>query len=213
MGLRILADHGRAMSMLVADGVLPSNEGRGYVLRRIIRRAVRRARQLGVDEPVTPRLVAPRWPSWARPTRRLAEQHRLVADVVDREEEGFLRTLATGSAILEEELASGADVASPARWPSASTTPTGSRSSSPWRSPRRPGSASTSRASRRPWTDQRTPGPRGGRGPDKRWPARRPTGRCSTPRARPSSWASGPTATRRPPGWWRCWPTGPGPRR
>ncbi len=50
VGLRIMADHGRAMAMLVADGVLPANDGRGYVLRRVIRRAVRRARQLGVDE-------------------------------------------------------------------------------------------------------------------------------------------------------------------
>ena len=57
IALRILADHGRAMSMLVSDGVLPANEGRGYVLRRIIRRAVRRARQLGVDGPFAAGLV------------------------------------------------------------------------------------------------------------------------------------------------------------
>ncbi len=107
IGLRILADHGRAMSMLVADGVLPANEGRGYVLRRIIRRAVRRARQLGVDGPFAHRLVdaavgvlGPAYPS-------LSEQHALVSEVVSREEQGFLRTLTTGSTILEEELASG----------------------------------------------------------------------------------------------------------
>jgi alanyl-tRNA synthetase len=112
IGLRILADHGRAMAMLVADGVLPANEGRGYVLRRIIRRAVRRARQLGVERPVTPALVdaavgilGPAYPA-------LAEQHHLLTDVVSREEDGFLRTLATGSTILEEQLASGADTVS-----------------------------------------------------------------------------------------------------
>ncbi len=108
VGLRIMADHGRAMSMLVADGVLPSNEGRGYVLRRIIRRAVRRARQLGVTEPCTERLVDAAVGVLGAAHPGLAEQHRLVADVVAREEEGFLRTLATGSAILEEVLASGA---------------------------------------------------------------------------------------------------------
>ena len=109
VALRILADHGRAMSMVVADGVLPANEGRGYVLRRIIRRAVRRARQLGVSEPLTPRLVdaAVRVLGTAYPS--LAEQQQLVADVVAREEEGFLRTLASGSAILEEELATAGD--------------------------------------------------------------------------------------------------------
>ena len=109
VALRILADHGRAMSMVVADGVLPANEGRGYVLRRIIRRAVRRARQLGVSEPFTPRLVdaAVRVLGTAYPS--LAEQQQLVADVVAREEEGFLRTLASGSAILEEELATAGD--------------------------------------------------------------------------------------------------------
>jgi alanyl-tRNA synthetase len=108
VGLRILADHGRAMSMLVADGVLPANEGRGYVLRRIIRRAVRRGRQLGVDEPFTPRLVDAAVGILGAAYPALAESHRLITDVVAREEEGFLRTLATGSAILEEQLASGA---------------------------------------------------------------------------------------------------------
>ena len=108
VGLRILADHGRAMSMLVADGVLPANEGRGYVLRRIIRRAVRRGRQLGVGETFTPRLVDAAIATLSGAYAELAERHHLIAEVVAREEEGFLRTLATGSAILEERLASGA---------------------------------------------------------------------------------------------------------
>jgi alanyl-tRNA synthetase len=107
-GLRILADHGRAMSMLVADGVLPANEGRGYVLRRVIRRAVRRARQLGFDGTFTPRLVDAAVGILGAAYPTLAEQHHLIAGVVAREEEGFLRTLATGSTILEEQLASGA---------------------------------------------------------------------------------------------------------
>jgi alanyl-tRNA synthetase len=110
VALRILADHGRAMSMVVADGVLPANEGRGYVLRRIIRRAVRRARQLGVTEPFTPRLVDVAVGVLGGAYPGLAEQHQLVADVVAREEEGFLRTLATGSSILEDELAAIDDV-------------------------------------------------------------------------------------------------------
>jgi alanyl-tRNA synthetase len=108
VGLRIMADHGRAMAMLVSDGVLPSNEGRGYVLRRIIRRAVRRARQLGVDVACTERLVDSAVGMLGAAHPALAEQHRLIVDVVVREEEGFLRTLASGSAILEEVLAAGA---------------------------------------------------------------------------------------------------------
>ena len=110
VGLRILADHGRAMSMLVGDGVLPANEGRGYVLRRIIRRAVRRARQLGVDAAITPRLVEAAVEVLGAAYPALAEQHHLITDVVAREEEGFLRTLATGSTILEEQLASGSSM-------------------------------------------------------------------------------------------------------
>jgi len=84
VGLRIMADHGRAMSMLVADGVLPSNEGRGYVLRRIIRRAVRRARQLGVSEPCTERLVDTAVAMLGAAHPGLAEQHHLIVDVVGR---------------------------------------------------------------------------------------------------------------------------------
>ena len=107
IALRILADHGRAMSMLVSDGVLPANEGRGYVLRRIIRRAVRRARQLGVDGPFAAGLVDTAVAVLGGAYPSLTEQHQLITDVVAREEEGFLRTLASGSTILEEELASG----------------------------------------------------------------------------------------------------------
>lgn len=107
VGLRIMADHGRAMAMLVSDGVLPANEGRGYVLRRIIRRAVRRARQLGVEAPCTSRLVDAAVAVLGSAHPALAEQHHLVTEIIEREEEGFLRTLATGSAILEEQLASG----------------------------------------------------------------------------------------------------------
>ena len=110
VALRVLADHGRAMSMLVADGVLPANEGRGYVLRRVVRRAVMAARRLGVDKPVGPRLVqavtdvlGDAWPA-------LVGQRDLIVNVVAREESGFDRTLRAGLNRLEEELASGAGV-------------------------------------------------------------------------------------------------------
>ncbi len=108
IALRILADHGRALAMLVADGVLPSNEGRGYVLRRIVRRAVRRARQLGVETPVTARLVDAAVGMLGAAYPSLAENHHMISEVAEREEAGFLRTLATGTAILEGQLASGA---------------------------------------------------------------------------------------------------------
>jgi alanyl-tRNA synthetase len=107
VALRILADHARAMAMLVADGVLPSNEGRGYVLRRIIRRAVRRAFQLGVIEPITPSLVATAADVLGQAYPVLLNELDLIQATVEREEGNFRRTLASGSTILEEELATG----------------------------------------------------------------------------------------------------------
>jgi alanyl-tRNA synthetase len=107
VSLRILADHARAMAMLVADGVLPSNEGRGYVLRRVIRRAVRRAHQLGTTRPVTVPLVETVGEILGQAWPALVGELDLVKATVEREEQHFRRTLASGSAMLEEELASG----------------------------------------------------------------------------------------------------------
>ncbi len=103
--LRILADHGRAMTMLTADGVFPTNEDRGYILRRIIRRAVRHAFGLGVETPVTPALVDATVDTLGVAYPELVEKRDFIVGVVGREEETFRRTLRSGSAILDEELA------------------------------------------------------------------------------------------------------------
>ncbi len=107
VALRILADHARAVTFLVADGVLPSNEARGYVLRRVIRRAARRAFQLGVADLATPSLVEAVVAVMKDAYPYLVRDQDLITRVVTREEEQFRRTLASGSAILEEALASG----------------------------------------------------------------------------------------------------------
>jgi alanyl-tRNA synthetase len=112
VSLRILADHARAMAQVVADGIIPSNDGRGYVLRRVIRRAVRRAFQLGVVEPITPRLVEEAVGVFGEAYPALAEQLDLIRATVEREEGNFRRTLESGSAILEEALAGGATTVS-----------------------------------------------------------------------------------------------------
>ncbi len=104
VSLRILADHARAMTMLVADGVLPSNEGRGYVLRRVIRRAVVRAQRLGVTGDVTPRLVETVASVLGGAYPTVAAELDMVQQTVGREESQFLKTLHSGSAILEDEL-------------------------------------------------------------------------------------------------------------
>ena len=110
VALRVLADHGRAISMLVADGVLPANEGRGYVLRRVVRRAVMAARRQGVDKPIGPTLVQAATEVLGEAYPALAAQHDLIVNVVAREEAGFDRTLRAGLSRLEEALATGTKV-------------------------------------------------------------------------------------------------------
>jgi alanyl-tRNA synthetase len=105
VSLRILAEHARTMTFLVSDGVVPSNEDRGYVLRRIIRRAVRHAYLLGVNEVVTPTLVDEVVAIMAGDYPELRETHAVVRQTIDREETRFRETLRTGSAILDTALA------------------------------------------------------------------------------------------------------------
>ena len=105
VSLRILADHARSTSLLVSDGVFPSNEDRGYVLRRIIRRAVRHAYLLGVEVPVMGGMVDAVVEVMAEAYPDLARNHGYVRDVIDREERRFHQTLRTGQAILDGRMA------------------------------------------------------------------------------------------------------------
>ena len=102
VSMRIFADHARSTALLISDGVFPSNEDRGYVLRRIIRRAVRHAWTMGVEDVVMPGLVEVVAAVMGDHYSELRENLELIKDVVGREEEQFRRTLATGSQILEE---------------------------------------------------------------------------------------------------------------
>ena len=104
--LRVIADHLRSMSFLIAEGVLPSNEGRGYVLRRIMRRAMRHATLLGTSEPVIHRLVSTLVEEMGQAYPELGTGQQMIAETVRLEEERFLKTLGRGLAILEEETAS-----------------------------------------------------------------------------------------------------------
>ena len=102
---RVLADHGRGMTFLVGDGVTPSNEGRGYVLRRIVRRAVQQARKIGLDDlwrlsDVVVEQMAPWYPE-------LAENQGRIRDVLRAEEERFSETLVRGMRLFEEVAAKG----------------------------------------------------------------------------------------------------------
>ena len=102
--LRVIADHIRSCAFLVSDGVLPSNEGRGYVLRRIIRRAVRHGNMVGAKETFFYKLVAPLIEVMGPAADELKRQQSMVEQVLKTEEEQFARTLERGLALLDDEL-------------------------------------------------------------------------------------------------------------
>ena len=103
---RVIADHLRSTSFLLADGVLPSNEGRGYVLRRIMRRAMRHAHLLGAKEPLMHRLVASLVQEMGAAYPELGRAQPLIEETLQREEVQFRRTLANGLKLLDEATAS-----------------------------------------------------------------------------------------------------------
>jgi len=103
-GLRVLADHGRSIPFLIADGVLPSNEERGYVLRRVMRRAVRHARLLGREGEVLVPLMEAAIALMGEAYPELVARRDFIMDVAAREEERFSATLRQGLALLEQEM-------------------------------------------------------------------------------------------------------------
>ncbi|HKY89955.1 MAG TPA: alanine--tRNA ligase, partial [Nevskiaceae bacterium] len=101
----VIADHIRATSFLIADGVLPSNEGRGYVLRRIMRRAIRHGYKLGIKDAFFDRLVAPLAGQMGQAFPELVKQQAQIESAIRAEEASFARTLETGMKLLEDAIA------------------------------------------------------------------------------------------------------------
>jgi alanyl-tRNA synthetase len=100
----VIADHSRAVTFLIADGVLPSNEGRGYVLRRILRRAVRHGRLLGRREPFMAEAAAVVIDVMGEAYPHLAARRDQILEVIGREEAQFARTLDAGSKMLDDSI-------------------------------------------------------------------------------------------------------------
>ena len=100
--LRVISDHLRSMSFLIAEGVLPSNEGRGYVLRRIMRRAMRHATLLGANEPVIHKIVPALVREMGQAYPELVRGEQMIEETVRLEEQRFLKTLGRGLAILDD---------------------------------------------------------------------------------------------------------------
>jgi alanyl-tRNA synthetase len=106
VSLRILAEHGRACTFLIGDGVLPSNEGRGYVLRRMLRRLVTHARKLGVEKPVMGDLVRTTIEVMGEAYPELGANQAFIQQVAASEEERFARNLVHGLSLIDESIAS-----------------------------------------------------------------------------------------------------------
>jgi alanyl-tRNA synthetase len=104
VAFRVIADHIRTLSFAIADGVIPSNEGRGYVLRRILRRAVRYGRSLGFHEPFFYKLVSVLADSMGQVFPEIRAKHEHVEEVIQREEEAFNKTLDRGIGLFENEV-------------------------------------------------------------------------------------------------------------
>src|SRR6185312_8236158 len=98
---RVIADHLRSSAFLIADGVTPSNEGRGYVLRRIMRRAMRHAHLLGATDPLMYRLVPTLVAEMGRAFPELVRAEPVIVDTLRQEEERFRRTLGRGMSLLD----------------------------------------------------------------------------------------------------------------
>lgn len=101
ISLRILTDHARAFTFLISDGVVPSNEGRGYILRRLVRRAVRHAKMLGATKPITSDLLAATVQEMGEAFPAIVEKQDHIAAILEREEAGFMSTLESGEQLLD----------------------------------------------------------------------------------------------------------------
>jgi alanyl-tRNA synthetase len=105
VSLNVIADHARALTFLIGDGVLPSNEGRGYVLRRILRRAARHGALLGLEKPFLHHVADAVVDAMSSAYPELHERRAYIVDRIEREEGRFLETLANGLSLLEDEIA------------------------------------------------------------------------------------------------------------
>jgi alanyl-tRNA synthetase len=104
VSLRVMAEHARSSAMLISDGVLPSNEARGYILRRLLRRVVRHTRMLGLDKAVMPQLMDTVIETLGEAWPDLRSQSKLITRVAASEEESFSRTLRSGLQMLDEAI-------------------------------------------------------------------------------------------------------------